>query len=447
MLDGRSTRHHHSRADDAGKSMLGAEQKAWLKSQFDWLAQNADRIMIWANTMPWIGDTPAGDDWSQYQTERDELVDYFTGVTGGADVSSRIVMISGDMHALAYDDGSNAPGRIHVCHAAPMGNSNSQKGGPYLDGPYTSSQRQYGMLDVVDEAGSITVRFTGYRADSDAVVLTSGDIPMIEVLPDEPGKMDPPTLDLDPSGEIEVSFLPPDHTGSSAITSYDIRHSEDEGNWTIIAEVSGSPEVLIGVDPHTDHWIQVRAINSHGPGPWSVSAKHSAVPSGDIVVQWTMDGSFDDNYPSVYSNIQVNNGNLSLSSSSWAGLSVSPGGIGVQKTKSHPKISLPIPDLPAGNYEIKATALIGVGFLQYPRNWTDSGGLFVGVSTDPEFIPTDLKAAPNDPDAPYAADITLTWDHDGTPDMWIIFHNNNARGSVSGGDIVLAGILIIERIE
>src|SRR5690625_6911136 len=55
VCDGRSARHIKTKPDDGTKSMRGPEQVASLKGQFDWLAANQDRAIIWANSMPWRG--------------------------------------------------------------------------------------------------------------------------------------------------------------------------------------------------------------------------------------------------------------------------------------------------------------------------------------------------------------------------------------------------------
>src|SRR5690625_7577097 len=101
-------------------------------------------------------------------------MDYLIGVIGPGIVSDMVVMITGDAHMLAYDDGSNAPGGIRVCHAAPLGNGNSQKGGPYSGGKVVSSNYQYGVLTFTDANGVLACEFTGYRADTDVATIQSG---------------------------------------------------------------------------------------------------------------------------------------------------------------------------------------------------------------------------------------------------------------------------------
>jgi hypothetical protein len=84
------------------------------------------------------------------------------GVDG---LSDRLVMISGDMHALAADTGlNNQWGGFRVLHAAPIHQSPSTKGGPYTHGP-TGDWTQYGRLTITDNGPgrSFELAFSGRR--------------------------------------------------------------------------------------------------------------------------------------------------------------------------------------------------------------------------------------------------------------------------------------------
>src|SRR5690625_8053982 len=91
-------------------------------------------------------------------------------------------MISGDAHMLVYDDGSNAPGGIRVSHAAPLGNGNSQKGGPYSGGKVVSSNYQNGVLTFTDENGVLACEFTGYRADTVVGTIKRGSFAIVYLM-------------------------------------------------------------------------------------------------------------------------------------------------------------------------------------------------------------------------------------------------------------------------
>jgi alkaline phosphatase D len=128
--DNRSYKSPRSAVDDTNKTMLGAEQKR--------------------------------DYWGGYTTERAELASFIAGS------DKKLAIVSGDMHALAADDGSNSPGGIPVFHAAALKGNSSHKGGPYTLGPFPSTTglavQQYGVMSVLDTGVEIALQFTGYRA-------------------------------------------------------------------------------------------------------------------------------------------------------------------------------------------------------------------------------------------------------------------------------------------
>ena len=62
--------------------------------------------MIWANTVPWITKENAGDGqgWEPYTRERAEIA----GTRSKLGLTSRLIMLSGDAHMAAIDDGTNS---------------------------------------------------------------------------------------------------------------------------------------------------------------------------------------------------------------------------------------------------------------------------------------------------------------------------------------------------
>jgi len=168
VTDTRSERDPSSDIDDRDKSMLGAAQKAWFKQQL--LDANGQYpVIIWVNSGPWIDEPGTGKDtWGAYATERQELADFIAqnDITG-------LLMLAGDAHALAIDDGTNSDysatqdGGFPVFHAAPLDNHASVKGGPYSEGTSTESG-QFGLVSIVDDGGdSVTVTLSGrnYRGE------------------------------------------------------------------------------------------------------------------------------------------------------------------------------------------------------------------------------------------------------------------------------------------
>lgn len=164
LTDNRSFKSVQTDPDTSAKTVLGTVQKQWLKDQ---IAAASEPIIFWVNEQPWTGPAGTGDDeWSNYDTERTELGNYIAA-TGKV-----VIIMAGDMHALAYHNGSGVPGRMPIMHAAPWANINSIKGGPYTLGPYPTSAVgnifQYGYVDVTDAGAALSVRFRGF--DSSDVV-------------------------------------------------------------------------------------------------------------------------------------------------------------------------------------------------------------------------------------------------------------------------------------
>jgi phosphodiesterase/alkaline phosphatase D-like protein/uncharacterized integral membrane protein len=161
ITDTRSQRSPQNAADDAGKTMLGADQKAWFKQQL-LEANGRYPLIVWVNPDPWIaGPTVGGDDWGGYTTERRELADFIAanGIKG-------LVMLSGDAHMLAIDDGTNSgysasrSAGFPVFHAAPLDKRTSLKGGPYSQGVSLQSG-QFGLMTVTDRGSAIDVTWSG----------------------------------------------------------------------------------------------------------------------------------------------------------------------------------------------------------------------------------------------------------------------------------------------
>jgi phosphodiesterase/alkaline phosphatase D-like protein len=162
MTDTRSARTPSTAPDDAAKSMLGAEQKAWLEREL--LA--ADRqyaLTVWVNPTPWIDAATAGSDtWAGYSTERRELADFIAD-----NGLNRIVMLSGDAHMVAIDDGTNTDystrgtgASFPLLHAAALDRPAKVKGGPYSEGA-VGGGGQFGVLEVEDSGATVRVRLSG----------------------------------------------------------------------------------------------------------------------------------------------------------------------------------------------------------------------------------------------------------------------------------------------
>jgi len=163
MTDQRSQRSSSWRPP-ADRTMLGAAQLQWLKDELT--AAVGAPLVVWVNTVPWIASQgPGSDNWGSYAPEREAIANHIQRLG----LTRRLVMLSGDAHMLAIDDGRHSnyatdasPGSngFVVMHAAPLDRRTSMKGGPYSHG--TSRQKgQFGLLDVADDGRNLKVELSG----------------------------------------------------------------------------------------------------------------------------------------------------------------------------------------------------------------------------------------------------------------------------------------------
>ena len=166
VTDTRSAANAPSVKESASKTRLGAAQKTWFKQELIIARDSATPMILWVNPDPWIGLAELGNDtWAGYATERTEIANFIRD-----NRIRNVVMVSADMHALAYDDGTNADyatgggADLTVLQAAALTSDGSVKGGPYTGGPIPG-RAQYGILEVYDNGGpSVACRFLGMRA-------------------------------------------------------------------------------------------------------------------------------------------------------------------------------------------------------------------------------------------------------------------------------------------
>jgi phosphodiesterase/alkaline phosphatase D-like protein len=165
MTDLRSGAALPSLKESASKSRMGATQKAWFKQELINARDAGFPMVLWVCSDPWIFPSTLGDDsWGGYATERTEIANFIRD-----NKITNLVLLSGDMHGLAYDDGTHSDyatgggAPLTVLHAASLTHTGAPKGGPYTAGPFMGGQ-QYGILEVFDSGGpSVACRFTGKR--------------------------------------------------------------------------------------------------------------------------------------------------------------------------------------------------------------------------------------------------------------------------------------------
>lgn len=166
MTDLRSASVPSSLRESASKTRMGTAQKNWFKQELINARDSGFPLILWVCPDPWIAPAQVGDDtWGGHATERTEIANFIRD-----NRVSNVVMISGDMHALAYDDGTNSDfstgggARMVVLHAAALTADPSSKGGPYSGG-VVPGNAQFGVLEVYDTGGpSVACRFLGMNA-------------------------------------------------------------------------------------------------------------------------------------------------------------------------------------------------------------------------------------------------------------------------------------------
>lgn len=165
MTDLRSGSSSADDAESAAKTRLGAAQKEWFKQELIAARTAGFPLILWVCPDPWIGPAAIGSDtWGGHATERTELANFIRDHQ-----ISNLVLLSGDMHALAYDDGTNSDyatgggAPLTVLHGAALTRVGSVKGGPYV-GQAVPGNRQFGLLEIYDHGGpSVACVYRGVR--------------------------------------------------------------------------------------------------------------------------------------------------------------------------------------------------------------------------------------------------------------------------------------------
>lgn len=155
--DVRYDRSPNTDPDGPSKTMLGSAQKTWMENL---LASTDAEFFIWLMPSQWMGTTT--DSWSEFATERDELVT----MLGDLGWLNRMCMVYGDRHAAGISSGAtNDWGGFPVLQAASIDARPASSGAPgrfdvLEDIP---SRDQYGTVTVTDVGSSILVKLSAWR--------------------------------------------------------------------------------------------------------------------------------------------------------------------------------------------------------------------------------------------------------------------------------------------
>ncbi|HYE91305.1 MAG TPA: alkaline phosphatase D family protein [Terriglobales bacterium] len=166
VLDCRSYRSPKGDADGPAKTMLGADQKAWLKTA---LADSRATFKVIGSSIPFLPPSRP-DSWAGYATERAELVDFIR-----RERIRNVVVLSADIHmALDWEqDGISefVSGPIAaVLHCRGAGAEDRKREWAKLGRPFVCDALNLGIVDVrpgppveldvriVDAAGAVRMR-------------------------------------------------------------------------------------------------------------------------------------------------------------------------------------------------------------------------------------------------------------------------------------------------
>jgi len=171
--------------DGPNKTILGAEQKEWLKQELLSSSEN-HKLVIWVSTVPWIGTGSLDDRWWSYSYERREIAQFIE-----ENCIHNLCMIAGDMHGVAIDDGSHngyyddnttsgnysatSAHGFPVFHTASLTSGSSVKGGPYSQGQRGGSG-QFGWISIVDTSENIVVNWEARNTSNQIVTGASGGL-------------------------------------------------------------------------------------------------------------------------------------------------------------------------------------------------------------------------------------------------------------------------------
>lgn len=85
-----------------------------------------------------------------------------------------------------------------------------------------------------------------------------------------PAQMAAPSVSVIDATSLSVDRAPAPADNNSPITSYDLRRSTDESTWTTVTGIA-DPQTVGSLTPATLYYVQTRAVNAVGAGPWSPS--------------------------------------------------------------------------------------------------------------------------------------------------------------------------------
>ncbi len=158
-----------SQRDPDARRIMSAAQDAWLRQELLAARDAGCPLIFWMSSVPWNGaPNTYNDRWQGYADHRREIADFIkaNGLAG------HVVILSGDAHLTAIDDGANSDfatdggAPVPVFQAGPIFNKGSYKGGPYNHGanyetPEGKILTHFGLVTIEDDGTEIRATFSG----------------------------------------------------------------------------------------------------------------------------------------------------------------------------------------------------------------------------------------------------------------------------------------------
>lgn len=128
--------------------VLGNEQMNWLENQIRFAGKNEEvRQIFIVSSFPWITEAKFAE-WAPYTSTQQKISDWVLQYIEGT--NKHIMMLSGDAHMIAFDDGKNNRfGGFPIVQAASLDQRGSCKGGPYSHG-LEQGPGHYASIEVND---------------------------------------------------------------------------------------------------------------------------------------------------------------------------------------------------------------------------------------------------------------------------------------------------------
>ena len=176
-------------------SMLGTTQLDWLLDLLDTMTEEA---LILVTVVPWQGANAEG--FGGFTDERQTIAESLTV----NNLAGRTLMLHGDIHMCATDDGTNtqfdpasAGNGPHAACFAPLNATTSAGSDTYSQGPVTDSSQQYGTIDVTDTGDAIAIRSRAWAVTGATETEVADSTLTITLIPGE----------LDMTAETDIAAL------------------------------------------------------------------------------------------------------------------------------------------------------------------------------------------------------------------------------------------------